>query len=269
MSIGLGYRPGATSVPTGGGGGAGATPYTLTSITDIPSGAVDGEAGELNGRIYVLATVTIAAGAGGGTMRMWLPPEVEAGSPEVIGWFDGDEDAATLTAQGNSALGTIATTGTEIEFLSTGASSSRFLQSTSVATSDRFYFRGLYRGSKTGGGSIFQFVYLLEGGANDFISVGSASTGVGFLTSGFSSVGTLRTPVTNVPASADPPLLVETVHHGMDVFTETYGDGQLLASYRGDLQTAGAGDFVIAPLAYGGAGGTCQILASYQAVLRW
>ena len=57
MSIGLGYRPGVLSAAAGGGGGAGATPYTLTSITDIPPGAVDGEAGELNGRIYVLATL--------------------------------------------------------------------------------------------------------------------------------------------------------------------------------------------------------------------
>lgn len=326
MGIGLGYRPGATSVPAGGGGGAlgDATIWPtvalwsdLSSITSPRDGDevvvtdADGSGSTVTAqwsssgaawvmirgsfvgslylsfpnpiaigaiavvawvdgvRGYVYADITVDAGAGGGTMPVWVPPEVAAGSPLVLGFFVGDEDAATLTAQGNAAIGTVATTGSEIELLSSGASTSRLLQSTSVATADRYYFRGLYRGDRSGALPLIATVYLSENAANDLVYIGSRATGLGFLTNGLVSVGTLRTPVTNIPDSTSTPVHAECVHNGMDVSTELYADGALLASYRGDLQTSGAGDFVISPLINAGTGGNTQLLCSQQVVIKW
>lgn len=95
------------------GGGAGdigdANAWTLTAITDTPSGVAAGDFGELNGRTYRYASISVDAGAGGGTQNIWIPSDVyEWTSLSVVAYLTGDEDA---TARGNQGW-TDSTTGT-------------------------------------------------------------------------------------------------------------------------------------------------------------
>jgi hypothetical protein len=81
--------------------------WTLSSIDDFSAvGLQDGDYGVFTpsgGLPIVLrykAAVTRAAGAGGGTIPAWLPPEVYAGTPTLQAYLVGTESAGTLAGQG-------------------------------------------------------------------------------------------------------------------------------------------------------------------------
>jgi hypothetical protein len=111
------------------------TVWSLSGLDDFPAEVVEGDYGVLvaGGRVVrYKAACTVAAGAGGGTMPIWLSPEAYAGTPVIQGWAEGTEatsSAEIIAAYGAKGLtvtptGTtsISTNGTETIF-SAGANS--------------------------------------------------------------------------------------------------------------------------------------------------
>jgi len=259
MSIGLGYRPGVLSAAAGGGGGAGATPYTLTSITDIPPGAVDGEAGEFNGRIYVLTTLSMRAGAGGGTRKMWLPSEITGGTLEGLAYLVGDEDVTNdvaLNAQGWPSVtrtgGTITTSSDRVR-LDTGGVGNAYVEiaalTSGIDASSRFYLRWMYRattGNQVTGAATNCTTRVFNGGQGFFLAMPTSSNvGKGiFLWTGSStnSAGTEQASQPAIPNLTGTDIMMELVVDVPNNVSYVYRDGVLTTASR--MISSGASDLL-------------------------
>jgi len=282
MSIGLGYRPGVLSAAAGGGGGAGATPYTLTSITDIPSGAVDGEAGELNGRIYVLATLTKDADAGGGTYQTWTDPAYT--SHTVSAYLVGTEaDDAARTAVGmttaltstGTATGNHSDSATRLEGSGSGAQpSAAELRPTSLVSSvpsGAVYIRAEVRAVvATTGTDNFAGFTIFDGSAagRTLGSKGNAfgCVGGGGLNRTLQSTGSLRSGGSILPTSGFD--LIEICDDGRTELARVYRNGELYHSLRRNATATASNIVQIASYNNGGTGVTFDlknVLVTYEA----
>ena len=99
-------------------------------------------------------TVTVAAGAGGGTQAQWLPPEVYAGTVTIEAYLVGTEvvtNDIALNAQGWPTVvrtnGTITSQTTRVRLATTGTSGRASISAltSGVTASTRVYVRWLYR----------------------------------------------------------------------------------------------------------------------------
>ena len=138
--------------------------WIITDPWDFPTGAKEGDLGvftpvgtpllpEVKPIVYRLKkNVPVSATAGGVAIDMWLPPEVYAGSPEVVAWLLGDEPESALSSQGWSTsqlgTGTISPTGPFVRLQSTFSvgSEASITVTDSILFEEEFYFRGEVRG---------------------------------------------------------------------------------------------------------------------------
>jgi len=125
MGIGLGYRPGATSVPAGGGGGN-ANVFVLDDLGHIPAGAAEGDFGFVSGTPLPLRLKTLTL-PDSEVRLQWVLARDYGLTIAVNAYADGDELEATLAGQGwttvTSGTSSITTDGTTIT-LATAASTS-------------------------------------------------------------------------------------------------------------------------------------------------
>ena len=180
------YRTGGLLSGGGGGGGAplgDARLWDLTSLDDFSAvGLQDGDygvytspAGGLSVVLRYKAAVTRVAGAGGGTVPAWLPPEVYAGTPALQAYLVGTESVTTdvtLNAQGWGTVtrtnGAITSQTTRVR-LATSAANGDVKISTlnsGFETSTKVYARALTR-MAVGNGTLGNITFCSPGAANN------------------------------------------------------------------------------------------------------
>ena len=132
--------------------------WLINSDDDFPAGVQDGDFGLwlLGWKPMVFRykeNIPIIAGAGGGSVSLWIAPNVYEGSPEVIAYLVGNETTGQLFTQGLAPLtavtGTITSTGSRIRLQSDGnlpGSQAALACVEPILFSERFYFRGNVQG---------------------------------------------------------------------------------------------------------------------------
>jgi hypothetical protein len=186
------------------GGGANARIYQITGFQDFPAGVKNGDYGYIaaGGEVYrYRAACTIAAGAGGGTMPIWLSLAEYAGTPVVQGYANGTETtgaglAATLAGQGLTVsvtgTGTVTTSAGELILDSPSASSAILTcLSTTVVAGTKIGIQGRARGAQSAVGNIHftitdgtQFSYHTQNGTGGSILLRGAAAGTNGLATG-------------------------------------------------------------------------------------
>jgi hypothetical protein len=194
------------------------------------------------------ASITVAAGAGGGTQSWWVPSEVYAGSPQVVAWAVGTENVTTdtvLNAQGfgtvERTLATIATSGDRIRFTTNTSGAS--LRDAAIKTltsgvtgSTRCYSAIQVRGT-VGTGTVNNSTFFLLGnffdGANGVFSTWNSavpSRGAFFWTgSGTVNAGAV---VDNgaFPNLSSDDVLIEIIYTASTGIARMYRDATLIAT---------------------------------------
>ena len=226
-------------------GGVNPMSWTLTDITDTdPSGVgvtEDGDAGELNGRLYVLATLTKDAGAGGGTFQAWIDPVVETWTtPTVHATLIGTEadDTARLDVGWSTVL---SGTGSVVPDVS-GSGLSRLLSpvgsansseincaSGDIVTASRVYFRAMIR-AETSPAGVFELaaMAIYSSSPNNAAIAGqgtSSSQLWRILNNTWNTVSGATTRVTPTAIGSVDPVLVEILRETTG-YTELRVGGQ-------------------------------------------
>ena len=230
-----------TSAPGGDAGDANA--WDLASITDTPAGVAVGDYGVLNDRVYQYTSLTVDAGAGGGSQLLWIPPDVAAWtSPTVSAFLVGDEDATARGNQGwtDSTSGTASITGdvsgtgwTRLDATTNNAVAALQTLSAAVASGTKVYIRTLATGQSESGASVGWFC---ADGTNA-LRLYDADDGLAFR--GNSATVINPSPVRDDGIKlADAPsgALWETIDEGRTVWAQAYRNG---AAYHGTQRTNG------------------------------
>lgn len=145
MGIGLGYRPGATSVPTGGGGNANV--FVLDNLGEIPTGAAEGDFGFVSGTPLPLRLKTLTL-PDSEVRLQWVLARDYGLTIAVNAYADGDELEATLAGQGwttvTSGTSSITTDGTTITLATTASNSGASITTLAgvLANTQRFRILG-------------------------------------------------------------------------------------------------------------------------------
>ena len=170
MGIGLGYRPGATSVPTGGGGNANV--FVLDDLGHIPTGAAEGDFGFVSGTPLPLRLKTLTL-PDSEVRLQWVLARDYGLTITVNAYADGDELEATLAGQGwttvTSGTSSITTDGTTIT-LATSASNSGASINTlagTLAAAQRYRILGEIWGDTPSTGD-FGYVAVGDTAPNDY-----------------------------------------------------------------------------------------------------
>lgn len=157
--------------------------WTLSSLNDFSAvGLQDGDfgvytapAGGLSVVLRYKAAVTRAAGAGGGTVPAWLPPEVYAGTPTLQAYLVGNEvvsNDVTLNAQGWGVVtrtnGTITSQTTRVRLATTAANGDVKVSTlnSGFETTTKVYARALTR-MAVGNGILGNITFCSPGAANN------------------------------------------------------------------------------------------------------
>lgn len=236
--------------PQAGGGGTDigdANAWTLTSIVDAPTGVAVGDYGVLADRVYERASLTVDAGAGGGTLALWVPPDVAAWtSPTVYAYLDGDEDAVARGNRGwnTRTSGTASATGDNAGSgytrLSAAAGSNFVVIETLVsalAAGSKVYVRAEVIASPSGTATQSQVGALVFDGTNalrayqrgTLQSFGLvANTGTGLASDALFSGGSVLSGVS--------PELLEITDEGSTVLASVHRGGEL---YHAAKRTGG------------------------------
>lgn len=247
MGVVSGILFGSTTTAPSGADAGDANAWDLTSIVDVPTGVAVGDYGVLDDRVYQYTSLTVDAGAGGGTLLAWVPPDVAAWtSPTVYGYLTGDEDA---TARGNQGWntrtsGTASATGDNAGSgytrLSAAAGTSFVVIETlvgGVSAASKVYARGEVLCSPSGTSANSQIGVIVGDGTNTSRayqrgasqSFALVNNGGSILSSGaLKSAGSVLSSVT--------PALVEYTDEGRTVLASLHRDG---ARYHADKRTGG------------------------------
>ena len=132
--------------------------WLINNDDDFPAGVQDGDFGLwlLGWKPMVFRyaeNIPIISGSGGGSVSLWVAPNVYEGSPEVIAYLVGNETTGQLFSQGfapgTAGTGTITTDGTRVTLRSTVSATSQATIDCvePILFSERFYFRGNVSGS--------------------------------------------------------------------------------------------------------------------------
>ena len=196
------------------GGGANARIYQITGLQDFPAGVKNGDYGFIaaGGEVYrYRAACTIAAGAGGGVMPIWLSLAEYAGTPVVQGWANGTETTGaglttTLAAQGltvsTTGTGAVTTSAGELILDSPSASSALLsCLSGSTLAATKVGIQGRFRGVQSGGNIHFtvsdatQFSYHTQNGIGGSVLVrGNSGASNGLATGAYRDGAATRIP---------------------------------------------------------------------------
>ncbi|MGA0311705.1 MAG: hypothetical protein ACO3N4_01435 [Ilumatobacteraceae bacterium] len=241
MGLFPGLLFGAPPAPPATAGDANA--WDLASIVDVPTGVTVGDYGVLDDRVYEYASLTVDAGAGGGTQLLWVPPDVAAWtSPTVYAYLNGDEDATARANQGwtDSTSGTASITGdvsgtgwTRLQAETSSAVAAIQTLSSAVASGAKVYVRTLATGQSESGASVGWF--CADG--SKAMRLYDADDGLAFRANSATVINpsTVRDGGIKL-ADAPSGALWETVDEGQTVWAQAYRDG---AAYHGTQRSNG------------------------------
>jgi hypothetical protein len=164
--------------------------WALSTPYEIPVGAEEGDVGFYGSLGMVLRSLSLP---GGGSEMIWLPKEVDNGTPVVRAYLRGTEATGSYAAQGLAAVtaggGTItpnvAGSGMTRFDSSSGASRSAYAQVVTsggwVSGSTRVYVVGKVRAASTAAGTVaaalFPYWFRRTGGPDELIIMQRGSTG--------------------------------------------------------------------------------------------
>ncbi len=223
------------------GGGSDPKIYQITGLQDFPAGVKNGDYGFIaaGGEVYrYRAACTIAAGAGGGTMPIWLSLAEYAGTPVVQGWANGTETTGaglntTLAAQGLtvsvSGTGTVSTSAGELILDSPSASSAVLTcLSSAVAAGTKIGVQGRFRGAQTSGGNVHftvsdatQIAYHTQNGTGGSILIRGNSGGTNGVATGNYRDGA----ATRMPNTTETAEWINVVDEGATVMARLIRSG--------------------------------------------
>jgi len=247
MGLFPGLLFGAPPAPPATAGDANA--WDLASIVDVPTGVTVGDYGVLDDRVYEYASLTVDAGAGGGTQLLWVPPDVAAWtSPTVYAYLNGDEDATARGDQGwtDSITGSASITGdnagsgyTRLQAeIGTNNATINTLE-TLVAAGSRVYVRAEMVSTPTPGTFVnTQIGIIIADGTNILRAYQRGPTqSFALVNNGGSilSAGALASAGSPLPTST-PPALGGCTDGGRTVLASLHRDG---AQYHADKRTGG------------------------------
>jgi hypothetical protein len=219
----------------------GADPTGIGLVRDGDYGVVTTATGPVDVRYKAACTRAVAAG--GGTIPRWVTPYVWARSPVVQAYT---EDAGTIpgwTVVVDTGC-TVAQNGVYQRLTSPATNTSARLRCMvgTVTASTRFEVMCQSRTSGTASGNITAVAYLLDGSFGTAVKQ-SAASGIGFSDTGTS--GPFMTPArggtfANLPALASDPAFLLIRDEGRTEFDTIERNGQIIGTYRRDLQVNGA-----------------------------
>jgi hypothetical protein len=241
--------------------------WTLSSLTDFSAvGLQDGDygvytapAGGLSVVLRYKAAVTRAAGAGGGTVPAWLPPEVYAGTPTLQAYLVGTESVTTdvtLNAQGWGVVsrtnGTITTQTTRVRLATTAASGLAAIDTltSGVTSTTRIYARLLWRaavGNGTTTAATGVYIGQLRDGTNgiqaSYFSAATASGTFFWTGSGTVNGGISQTSQAAIPGLTGTDDLIENYYDINTNVSELRRNGINTASSLRNISSADADRF--------------------------
>lgn len=258
--------------------------FTLSSLQDFSGlGLKDGDYGIYtpSGGAPILVrykeACDVAPGAGDGTLPMWLPPQVYAGSPEIKSYIVGSEanDSAIINKGWTIArtdTGTVGTVGGYMQLrgptTAAPTGSSGTLTSPAFTGATKFYLVGEFRGA-VAGSDPYAGIF---GNATASIPVQYAlGTGNNSFTIRQKTMPTSAWTTADTPSQimnggltwpATVPYLVQALSGAaITDLIETRFDGELYSSFRRDFDSAGAASsYSFLLIANGGGGSTTSTL---------
>jgi len=251
--------------------------WTLSSLSDFTAiGLQEGDFGIFTPSGGSPITVRYKAACtipGGGTVPIWLPPVVYAGSPAIISYLIGNEasDAAIIAKNwtiARVAPGTLGTVGGFIQlFGPANTLGSASLQAASITGANKFYLVGDFRGSATGNAFVGIFGNVSVSVPAQYVLARGVSSGfirqLSFTNPSYVIADTLsqiQGSGLNWPAST--PYLVQALSGAVvSDLVESRFDGKLYSSYRRNFNGAvDASSYALQLFANGGAGGVTSTL---------
>lgn len=252
--------------------------WTLSSLSDFTAiGLQDGDFGIFTPSGGSPITVRYKAACtipGGGTVPIWLPPVVYAGSPTIISYLIGNEasDAAiiakgwTITRLGSGTVGTVG--GYIRLFGPSGGASAGSLTAPAITGADKFYLVGDFRGLASGSdpyigilGNVSVSVpaqYALARGVSSGFIRQLSFTNPSYVIA--DTLSQIQGSGLNWPASI--PYLVQALSGAVvSDLVESRFDGKLYSSYRRNFNGAvNASSYSFILYANGGGGATTSTL---------
>lgn len=285
------YRTGGALSGGGGGGGRiGPIVWALSSQWDFSAvGLQEGDYGllVLSGGPVLLRykVVTIAAGAGGGTVPMWIPPAAYGQTGlEVDCYADGDEDDAELSTQGLAPTelntGTVSPVDSYIRLDAPAVGSGNSVAQLTAPTltgAAKWWLTCEVRGATAGNASCgffgptselaTQWAFAAQIPVNSYVQ-NLFQTTAGSWAAAFGSAG-IRGGGSLWPATTPWTLHVLTGSAISDCI-ETLVDGTPYQAVRRNADGATAGsNFTLTPLAVGGVGVSCRLEFRRLYRLKW
>jgi hypothetical protein len=193
------------------------------------------------------ASITVAAGAGGGTRSYWVPSDVYEGTPQVVAWAVGTENVTTdavLNAQGFGTVertnATIATATDRIRFTTTataGIKDAAIKTLTSGVTGSTRAYSAIHVRGTLGVGTVNDSTFFLLGnffdGANGVFATWNsavASRGAFFWTGSSTNIAGSSVDNGAFPGLSSDDVLLEIIYAAGVGIARMYRNGVLIAT---------------------------------------